>query len=61
MFCADHSVRCYFLQFETFVELVKPVMKEKTGSEVTWEVTTLDLRKQHRTTEKFDSVIVCNG
>uniref|UniRef100_UPI00358E3199 uncharacterized protein n=1 Tax=Myxine glutinosa TaxID=7769 RepID=UPI00358E3199 len=58
---ADHYNIRPQIKFETFVELVKPAMKEKTGSGVTWEVTTLDLRKQDRTTEKFDAVIVCNG
>ena len=63
--CFDLS---QFIQFQTLVEQVEPVPREKvepaSGTSVDtvmWRVTTLSAETKKRSSSLYDAVLVCNG
>lgn len=49
------------IKFLTYVELLKPVSRPTEDAHSSWEITSLNLKSQSRSLERYDSVIVCNG
>ncbi|XP_041048545.1 flavin-containing monooxygenase FMO GS-OX-like 2 isoform X1 [Carcharodon carcharias] len=57
----DHFEIQPHIKFCTYVELLNPVFGTTGDARNSWEVTSLNLNSHYRSTERFDSVIVCNG
>ncbi|XP_020369843.1 flavin-containing monooxygenase FMO GS-OX-like 3 isoform X1 [Rhincodon typus] len=58
---ADHFEIQPHIKFRTHVELLNPVSGTTGDAWNSWEITSLNLNNHCRNTERFDSVIVCNG
>ncbi|XP_067905402.1 uncharacterized protein [Heterodontus francisci] len=57
----DHFEIKPHIKFRTHVEQLNPVFETTGDAQSSWEVTSLNLNSHCRSTERFDSVIVCNG